>query len=70
MACLTQKLMRRRGKRGVGGLLIIAGLVIGIGIGLYIDETAAGTLIGLGAGLVAAFIAGMMKKKRGMIGRR
>ncbi|MBW2966324.1 hypothetical protein KY342_04440 [Candidatus Woesearchaeota archaeon] len=45
-----------------GTLLVLAGLLIGIGIGLVIDQIAAGTLIGLGVGFLAAFIYAMIKK--------
>ena len=46
-----------------GTLLILSGLFIGIGVGLYLDKTAAGTLIGLGVGFLAAFIAKTLTKK-------
>lgn len=42
--------------RGLTGLAIPAGLLIGIGVGMLLDETAAGTLIGLGAGFVGMII--------------
>ena len=45
-------------------LLILACLFIGVGIGMVLDHTAAGTLIGLGVGFLAAFIAGSIMKKR------
>ncbi len=48
-------------KKNVGVLLVLAGLFIGIGIGLVFNQTAAGTLIGLGAGFLAASIT--QKKK-------
>lgn len=45
-------------------LLVLAGLFIGIGVGLLIDHTAAGTLIGLGGGFLAAFVATLVIKKQ------
>ncbi|MBW3017455.1 hypothetical protein KY316_03705 [Candidatus Woesearchaeota archaeon] len=46
------------------GLLIPAGVLTGIGVGFLLDDVAAWTMIGLGAGFVAMFIAmAVMKKK-------
>lgn len=50
-------------KKKIGGILILAGLLIGLGIGMLLDETAGGALIGLGVGFIAAFIVGMTRKK-------
>lgn len=36
-------------------LLIPGGMFIGIGIGLLFNQVAAGTLIGMGAGFIAAY---------------
>ncbi|MFC1775093.1 hypothetical protein ACFLZN_02140 [Nanoarchaeota archaeon] len=41
----------------VGGLLVLAGLFIGIGVGMILQQTVASALIGLGGGFLAAFIA-------------
>jgi len=49
-------------KKGADHMLIPGGLLIGLGIGLAINQVAAGTLIGLGCGFVAAFVAGKVKK--------
>jgi hypothetical protein len=38
------------------GVLIPAGLLIGIGLGMLYGQVAAGTLIGLGAGFLAMFL--------------
>lgn len=56
--------------RGLGALLVLGGLFIGLGVGLYIDEAAAGILTGLGVGLVAAFIAGLSRKRPKFKGKR
>ncbi len=49
-------------KKSIGGMLIPAGLLIGLGIGLAINKVAAGTIIGLGIGFLAAFIFAKKKK--------
>ena len=41
---------RRSG--GATGLAIPAGLFIGLGVGLLVDQTAAGVLLGLGGGFL------------------
>jgi hypothetical protein len=46
----------------IGGLLIVAGLLIGIGVGMLLDKTGAVTVIGLGVGFIAAFIYATLKK--------
>ena len=43
-------------KKGVSGLGIPAGLLIGIGVGFLIDNVPAGTLIGLGSGFLLMII--------------
>ncbi|MFC1787729.1 hypothetical protein ACFLZY_00720 [Patescibacteria group bacterium] len=50
-------------KKNYSSYIIVAGLLIGIGVGLYLDEAAAGTLIGLGAGFLVAFVTNYFKKK-------
>ena len=47
---------RRNRRSGVSGLAIAAGLFIGIGVGVLIDETAAGVLLGLGGGFVGMIV--------------
>ncbi len=44
--------------------LVLAGLLIGIGYGLYVDKTATWTLIGLGIGIVASVIVGIIRKNK------
>ncbi len=51
-------------KRNINALLVLAGLFIGLGIGLALDKTGAGALVGLGAGFLAAFIATKIEKKK------
>jgi hypothetical protein len=46
---------KKRGK-GVTGLAIPAGLLIGIGVGILFDNTSAGVLIGLGCGFLGMII--------------
>jgi len=41
---------------GVTGLAIPAGLFIGIGVGLLVDNTSAGVLLGLGVGFLGMII--------------
>ena len=51
----TQPEKPKRGK-GVTGLAIPAGLLIGIGVGILFDNTSAGVLIGLGCGFLGMII--------------
>ena len=51
----TQSGQPSRGK-GVTGLAIPAGLLIGIGVGMLVDNTSAGVLIGLGCGFLGMII--------------
>lgn len=50
-------------KKDINGVLVGAGLFIGLGVGLALDKTAAGVIVGLGVGLLAMFIATKMDKK-------
>jgi hypothetical protein len=43
-------------RTGVTGLAIPAGLLIGIGVGILIDNTSAGVLLGLGCGFLGMII--------------
>jgi hypothetical protein len=47
----------------LSGLLIPAGLLMGIGIGMIVGYTGAGTLIGLGLGFLAAYASFLIKRK-------
>lgn len=48
----------------VSGLIFLAGLFIGIGVGMLYGQVAVGTLIGLGVGFLgAAFTYAAVKKK-------
>ena len=51
----TQSEQPKRAK-GVSGLAIPAGILIGIGIGILFDSTIAGVLIGLGCGFLGMII--------------
>lgn len=48
--------------KGSEGLLIPAGLFIGMGIGFWLDRLLPGTLIGLGVGFLAMAILKLTKK--------
>ena len=50
-------------KKKLSGLMIPAGVLIGIGVGMVLDQVAAGTLIGLGVGFVAMFVASVLMKE-------
>lgn len=41
-----------KGRKGVAGLAVPAGLLIGLGVGFMIDNVAAGLFIGLGSGFL------------------
>ena len=56
--------MAKKEDKKLGGLLIPAGLFIGMGVGFFIDELVAGMFIGLGAGFLAFFIAAIIEKKK------
>jgi hypothetical protein len=43
-------------RKGVSGVAIPAGLLIGLGVGLLTDNVAAGVLIGLGCGFLGLII--------------
>ena len=47
----------------VGGLVFVGALMIGIGLGMFYNQTAVGTMIGLGVGFILqGFIKAFMKK--------
>jgi len=43
-------------KKDMSGVLIPAFLLIGLGIGMYYNQTAVGVLVGLGIGFLAMFL--------------
>jgi hypothetical protein len=43
-------------RKGVTGVAIPAGLLIGLGVGLLVDQVAAGCLIGLGGGFLGMIV--------------
>lgn len=49
--------------KGFGGLLIPAGLFIGMGVGFVINQLVAAMFIGLGIGFLAFFLMLVFKKK-------
>ena len=51
----TQSEQPKKGK-GVTGLAIPAGLLIGMGVGFLVDNVTAGVLIGLGCGFLGMII--------------
>jgi hypothetical protein len=48
----------------VSGLFIPAGVLIGVGVGMAVNQTAAGTLIGLGLGFLAMAIFKLLKMQK------
>ena len=52
----TQPEEPKKKAKGVSGLAIPAGILIGLGIGLAVDNTAAGILIGLGCGFLGMIV--------------
>ena len=50
-------------KKNINGLLIPAGCLVGLGVGMVMNQVAAGVLIGLGVGFLGFFIAAKTKKK-------
>jgi hypothetical protein len=51
---------RPKKAKGVTGLAIPAGLLIGIGVGLLFDHVSAGVLIGLGGGFLGMIVLRLM----------
>jgi len=49
-----------RKPKGITGLAIPAGLLIGLGVGLLLDHVAAGCLIGLGGGFLLMIVLRIM----------
>jgi hypothetical protein len=55
--------MANKKKKHVGELLFVAGLFIGLGIGMLYNQVAPGVLIGMGCGFIAWFVAALLIKK-------
>lgn len=47
---------QERRAAGVSGVAVVAGLLIGLGVGILTDEVAAGALVGLGAGFIGMIV--------------
>jgi hypothetical protein len=45
-----------KSRKGVTGLAIPAGLFIGMGVGILVDNTSAGVMLGLGVGFLGMII--------------
>jgi hypothetical protein len=43
-------------RQGVTGVAVVAGLLIGMGVGFLVDEVVAGLFIGLGAGFLGMIV--------------
>ncbi|MEJ2126956.1 MAG: hypothetical protein P8X84_05570 [Candidatus Bathyarchaeota archaeon] len=48
--------------RDIEGILIPGGLFIGLGIGIFLNQTAAGALVGLGIGFILYGLVKALKK--------
>jgi hypothetical protein len=53
-----EKMKKMKDKNGV---LVVAGVLIGTGIGMAYNQVAVGSVIGLGVGFLAMWIASMKK---------
>jgi len=47
----------------IGGLFFVGSLMIGVGLGIYYNNTAVGALIGLGVGFILLGLAKIFIKK-------
>ena len=47
----------------VGGLFFVGSLMVGIGLGIYYNQTAVGALIGLGVGFILFGLVKLFMKK-------
>lgn len=50
-------------KHDSAALFIPAGVILGVGVGLMLEQVASGAMIGLGLGFLAYAIISVMKKK-------
>jgi hypothetical protein len=53
---MSTKSEQPKKRSGVTGLAIPAGLLIGIGVGILVDNTSAGVMLGLGGGFLGMII--------------
>ena len=56
--------MAKKKRNKTAELLFVAGLFIGLGIGMLYNQVAAGVLIGMGCGFAGMFIAAVIMKKK------
>ena len=55
---------KRKKEKHIADLLFIAGLFIGLGIGMIFNHATAGVLIGMGCGFIASFVAKLLMKRK------
>ena len=53
---MTTQSGRSKSPKGATGVAIPAGLLIGLGVGMLVDDVAAGLLIGLGGGFLVMMV--------------
>ena len=53
---MSTKSEQPKKRSGVTGLAIPAGLFIGIGVGILVDNTSAGVMLGLGGGFIGMIV--------------
>jgi hypothetical protein len=56
--------MKKEKKEGIAGILVPAGIMIGMGVGFLTDQLVAAMFIGLGAGFLAMFIAMLVLRRK------
>ena len=54
--------MNSKEKNKLGGMLIVAGVLIGVGVGLYYGRPDVGVLVGIGSGFLTAVVLHLVKK--------
>ena len=58
------KIKKWKKRNKVTDLLFLAGLFIGLGVGMIYNQVAVGVLIGMGCGFAGMFVATLMMKKK------